>query len=128
MKIFSRSLPARKITFLPIKISKSAMQQPPRQIDKLETVIITVNIFHSRRGDLSMFLQSPSGTSSPILARRWRDNATTGFHHWDFVSLHFWGEDPEGFWLLRVLNNHETITGSINFLSMTLHGTRDNRY
>lgn len=93
------------------------------RIDEIETVIITINLHHARRGDLEMILESPSGTLSPILTRRPYDNKTTGFNHWDFVSLHFWSEDPDGIWKLKVLNHNERISGYIDYISIMLFGT-----
>lgn len=120
--LFCRLLPSRKSTFIFLQILKSSIQVQS-WIDEIETVIITINLHHARRGDLEMILESPSGTASPILTRRPYDNKTSGFDHWDFVSLHFWGEDPEGIWKLEVLNHNARISGYIDYISMMLFGT-----
>jgi subtilisin-like proprotein convertase family protein len=32
------------------------------------------------------------------------DTDATSFEDWPFLSVHFWGERPEGMWTLEVLN------------------------
>lgn len=87
--------------------------------------MVTANIRHLRRGDLHMIVQSPAGTLSPILTRRPYDRSTAGFRYWDFVSLHFWGEDPQGMWVLKISNRNERLKGLVDYLSVTLHGTSE---
>ena len=37
-----------------------------------------------------------------LLSRRPNDNSRNGFINWYFNSVHFWGENPRGKWLLMV--------------------------
>jgi len=67
----------------------------------------------AKRGDLSVVLQSPSGTTSTLLAPRPFDEFRTGFSlfkAWPMMSVHFWGEsvknpDLGGEWTLIIGNN-----------------------
>jgi len=56
---------------------------------------------HDHRGDVSLVLQSPSGTRSNILSHRRLDNSTDGIS-FTFMTVHHWGEDPAGVWTLEV--------------------------
>ena len=83
----------------------------------LEHVVIftTVAVFNGRRGDLRVELTSPSGTTSILMDYRDFDNNPGGFSDWDFMSVHFWGEDPAGQWTLviRTLQSSVSTSGYI---------------
>jgi furin len=77
--------------------------------------IITLNAL--KRGDVQVYLTSPSGkrlwaysihlsilgTRSTLLAKRVRDTARTGFRDWAFMTTHCWGEQATG---INYLNNN----------------------
>lgn len=77
----------------------------------------------AKRGDISLYLTSPSGTQSNLLAPRTLDTSTTGFTAWPFMTVHNWGENPRGLWKLTVKNNG---VGEISFQywRLVLHGTK----
>lgn len=81
-------------------------QQSAGQINYLEHVELIATIEYPTRGDLELFLTSPMGTTSNILTYRPRDKAMMGFTDWTFMSVHFWGEQPQGSWTLRVRDKH----------------------
>ena len=58
-----------------------------------------------KRGDLRIYLQSPSGTRSTLLDARPQDYSSSGFIDWPFMSVHHWGENPTGTWILEVHND-----------------------
>lgn len=58
----------------------------------------------SRRGDLEIYLTSPQGTKSILLAKRPHDFSKAGFNQWPFMSVHTWGERPHGIWKLEIHN------------------------
>jgi len=62
---------------------------------------VEVDVEHERRGDVSLVLMSPSGTRSNILSLRPLDNSSDGIQ-FTFMTVHHWGEDPEGTWTLEV--------------------------
>ena len=73
-----------------------------KRIDKLEHVEVVVTVTHRRRGDLNVYLISPSGTSSNLVAPRPGDDSTQGLKDWAFMSVHFWDENPVGRWTLGI--------------------------
>lgn len=70
----------------------------------LEHVDAVVSLSFTKRGDLALYLTSPSGTRSTLLAKRLRDNSRRGFHDWAFMTTHAWEENPEGTWTLEIEN------------------------
>lgn len=78
---------------------------------RVEHVTVTMNVEHTRRGDLSVELRSPSGMVSHIATARRNDNAEAGYVDWTFMSVAHWGEDGAGEWTVvvkdTVVNTHE---------------------
>jgi subtilisin-like proprotein convertase family protein len=75
-------------------------------IRHLEHVVIPTYVTAGRkRGDLRIYLQSPSGTRSTLLDARPQDYSSAGFVDWPFMSVHHWGENPTGTWILEVHND-----------------------
>lgn len=72
----------------------------------LEHVVVTLNARFSKRGYLEGFVTSPSGTTSQILPYRPNDVIASEFNDWPILSLHFWGENPQGNWRLRLQNHY----------------------
>lgn len=70
----------------------------------LEHVEAIVTLEASRRGEIEMFLTSPHGTRSTLLAKRSRDSSHDGFNNWAFMTTHNWGELSTGTWKLEVHN------------------------
>lgn len=57
---------------------------------RLEHVQVTMNIDHTRRGDLSVDLVSPKGMVSHLSVTRRRDESTNGYDSWTFMSVVHW--------------------------------------
>lgn len=109
-------------------------------INFLEHVQAKITLKSKRRGDLVIHLTSPAGTKSTILPQRPNDSdRVKGFAAWQFLSVHFWGENPVGQWKLEIevrKNNNGYIGGSsysgaqaTNDLldwSLILYGTEEN--
>ena len=111
----------------------------------LEHVISPIHVTAGRkRGDLRVYLQSPSGTRSTLLHNRPQDFSGrftgrklsiqlipmflsgSGFTNWPFMSVHSWGENPLGKWTLEIHNDAYTNWGSeAKFFrwSLKLYGT-----
>ena len=70
------------------------------------------------RGNIQVELTSPSGTKSIILPYRSTDVASKSYTAFPFISVHFWGENPNGNWTLIVRNRNDYVTGT---LSVTIH-------
>ncbi|KAM8872819.1 proprotein convertase subtilisin/kexin type 5 [Synchiropus picturatus] len=99
----------------------------------VEHVIVRVSIVCSRRGDLSLTLTSPSGTVSELLANRPHDNSTEGFHHWEFMTTHCWGEQAAGEWTLKILDGpshrrRKSDRGLLKEWSLVIYGTAEKPY
>ena len=74
------------------------------EIRYLEHVEAVVTLSTSFRGQVQIFLISPAGTRSTLLASRPHDTSTEGFNQWPFMTTHNWNEDPSGKWRLEVRN------------------------
>ena len=59
-------------------------------LERLEHVTVTMNIEHSRRGDLSVDLISPENLVSHISTARRHDEYRGGYNDWTFMSVVHW--------------------------------------
>ena len=59
-------------------------------LERLEHVQVTMNVEHTRRGDLSVDLVSPHGLVSHLSAVRRRDEFAGGYSDWTFMSVVHW--------------------------------------
>lgn len=91
------------------------------QIKYLEHVLISIDFKGSTRGMLEIYITSANGTRSRILRQRQNDISTSRTT-WTFMSVHTWGEDPNGIWSIEITTTHTT--NIINFYSWSLkvHG------
>uniref|UniRef100_A0A4W3IY08 Proprotein convertase subtilisin/kexin type 5b n=1 Tax=Callorhinchus milii TaxID=7868 RepID=A0A4W3IY08_CALMI len=99
----------------------------------LEHIVVRVTIAHPRRGDLAIYLTSPSGTKSELLSNRLFDHSMEGFKSWEFMTTHSWGEKAVGDWVLEIhdspsqLRNFKT-PGKLKEFSLVLYGTSVHPY
>lgn len=95
----------------------------------LEHVQAKISLQTPRRGDIQIFLVSPSGekinwwcdylvlilsllgTNSTLLTKRPRDLNRVGFRDWAFMTAHSWGERAAGQWILEITNDGYLATG-----------------
>lgn len=75
-----------------------------KKLSHIEHVMARLTLDSGVRGKLKINLISPSGTRSNILDFRKHDFSRIGFKSWPFMSVHFWGEKPDGLWYLEILN------------------------
>lgn len=59
-------------------------------LERLEHVTLTMNVDHTRRGDLSVELRSPEGIVSHLATARRNDAARAGYVDWTFMSVVHW--------------------------------------
>ncbi|KAK8219745.1 pheromone processing endoprotease [Zalaria obscura] len=71
-------------------------------LGRLEHVTVTMNVEHTRRGDLSVELRSPTGIISHIATNRRNDEFNGGYVDWNFMSVAHWGESGIGRWTIVV--------------------------
>ena len=95
ISIFSRLIPAKSHVELSLHVNCD-------NVRFLEHVQAKVTLTATRRGDIHIYLTSPSGTRSTLLAQRPMDNSRSGFQNWPFMTVHTWGENPNGEWKLEV--------------------------
>lgn len=92
-------------------------------LEQLEHVTVTMNVQHTRRGDLSVELRSPSGVVSHIATARRNDAANSGYIDWTFMSVAHFGESGVGTWTVIVkdtnVNEH---TGNFTDWRLKLYG------
>ncbi|XP_068205095.1 neuroendocrine convertase 1-like [Palaemon carinicauda] len=95
------------------------------EVRSLEHVQVIANIDYTRRGALSISLTSPSGTRTVLLNERVDDDSEKGFHNWPLMSVHTWGEDPRGTWILNITDlTSRDESGSVGEMELLLHGTK----
>lgn len=75
-----------------------------QQVNFVEHIQVEVSLDVDRRGLVELDLISPSGTKSTLLTSRNRDASRSGFTSWPFMTLHMWGERPQGKWILQIRN------------------------
>ncbi|VDN02135.1 unnamed protein product [Thelazia callipaeda] len=78
---------------------------PRSKVSHLEHVQSIITLTAPKRGDIQIYLTSPSGTRSTLLAKRARDTSRTGFREWAFMTTHNWGEIAAGLWTLEINND-----------------------
>ncbi len=88
----------------------------------LEEVLLTVDISHTFRGDLEIYLTSPRATTSRLAYRSSSDSGNN--IRWTFLSNAFWGENPQGTWTVNVRDGAARDRGTWNsFSAATRMGT-----
>uniref|UniRef100_A0A8C8LR89 P/Homo B domain-containing protein n=1 Tax=Oncorhynchus tshawytscha TaxID=74940 RepID=A0A8C8LR89_ONCTS len=73
-------------------------------VSSLEHAQAQLTLSYNRRGNLGIYLTSPQGTRSTLLAPRPHDYSSEGFNDWAFMTTHSWDEDPRGEWTLEMVN------------------------
>ena len=85
-------------------------------INYLEHVVADITFSYTTfRGITELYLVSPSGTKSHLLHYRNQDaldNQAAGSLTWDFMSVHFWKENPIGIWTLEISAKSAIATGN----------------
>ena len=69
-------------------VTKEMMEKA--NLERLEHVTVTMNVKHTRRGDLSVELISPEGVTSHLSATRRHDEHKSGYIDWTFMSVVHW--------------------------------------
>ena len=59
-------------------------------LERVEHVTVTMNVEHTRRGDLSVELRSPTNMISHLSVTRKLDDAEEGYLDWTFMSVAHW--------------------------------------
>ncbi|CAF1318689.1 unnamed protein product, partial [Rotaria sordida] len=94
------------------------------QVNYIEQVQVIVNLSTTNRGEIEIYLYSPSNTKTTILPRRANDHSDQGFANWAFLTVQLWFENSHGLWKLQICNTGEGSTELISW-QLIVHGTRD---
>lgn len=70
------------------EVTKEMLQKA--NLARLEHVTVTMNVNHTRRGDLSVDLVSPDNVISHIATDRKNDEEAAGYDNWTFMSVVHW--------------------------------------
>ncbi|KAG4304914.1 hypothetical protein PORY_001589 [Pneumocystis oryctolagi] len=89
-------------------------------LETLEHLIVSVNIAHTRRGDLEVCITSPNGIVSRLATRRPYDYNNHGIFNWDFMSVKHWGETFLGSWTIQVSDKNDPEVDGV-FIDWQLH-------
>ena len=92
-------------------------------IDDLNSGRTADYIYRVKRGDISVTLTSPMGTTSTLLFPRLADIVTLdGYDNWPFMSVLQWGENPRGNWTVSVIWNQFNGSVELSNISVTIYG------
>ncbi|XP_028414543.1 PC3-like endoprotease variant B [Dendronephthya gigantea] len=108
---------------LSVTIDTIACADTKDDIEKLEHVTLTMSFQHRRRGQVSIDLFSPSGTRNEMLSTRRYDDSRNGLHDWTFMTVHNWGENPKGVWIMNVTDNINILGKHLNAGTFIQHDT-----
>ncbi|KAK6631280.1 hypothetical protein RUM44_005806 [Polyplax serrata] len=105
-----KSIPPRSKVILDLNVTECS------GVNFLEHVQAKISLSSHQRGDIQIYLTSPAGTKSTLLARRPKDTSKNPFNSWPFMSVHTWGEMPFGIWQLEIHNGG----GFLEYLELPL--------
>lgn len=75
---------------LAVSVDVTADMLKEANLERLEHVTVTMNVEHTRRGDLSVDLISPDNLISHLSAARKFDDSKDGYEDWTFMSVVHW--------------------------------------
>jgi subtilisin-like proprotein convertase family protein len=83
----------------------------------MEEVVVDIGITHNARGQIEIYITSPSGYTSRLT----RQNSSTVAmpSNWQFISNAFWGEQAQGTWSVNVRDLVSGTTGTWNNFAVT---------
>ncbi|ESO01183.1 hypothetical protein HELRODRAFT_82350, partial [Helobdella robusta] len=114
---------------LNISLTHNGCLDTEDEINYLEHVQVIISLASQKRGELEIFLISPSGTKSTLLGKRPNDFSTDGFLNWTFMTTHCWGETAAGTWKLEIRNSASLVSPSrLLRWTLVLYGTKKEPY
>lgn len=93
-------------------------------ISAVEWVGLTFQATHPRRGDLEVYLISPSGTKSALALARNDGTQNYPAEGWTFGTVRNWGESPVGTWRVVCKNYRpqQGLVANFNWFKLAIHG------
>lgn len=58
-----------------------------------------------------------------MLSTRRYDDSKNGLHDWTFMTVHNWGENPKGVWVMNVTDNIATLNKGVDVNGYLQHDT-----
>ncbi|KAH3735497.1 furin-like [Dreissena polymorpha] len=91
-------------------------------INKLEQVLINMTVSFSKRTQVSMEVISPHNTTSVLF---YNITIPKNLTQLTLLSYHFFGETPNGDWMIKIYSLHETQSAiaTVTSAQIQLHGT-----
>ncbi|HEY1080665.1 MAG TPA: S8 family serine peptidase [Prosthecobacter sp.] len=89
---------------------------------RVESVTVSLEAKHERRGDLIVRLISPSGVVS-TLAYASKLDTGKDYSSWTFSTVRHWGESSRGEWTVVTSEVDDDINGEVIAVDVTLRGT-----
>jgi subtilisin-like proprotein convertase family protein len=87
---------------------------------RVESVALTVNITHPRRGDLLISMISPSGVESVLETPH---DPSTADYSWTFTTVRNWGEEAVGTWQIKVADVVSNEVGNVESVHLQFFGS-----
>lgn len=93
----------------------------------VEHVLLNVYITHPRRGEVAIYLRSPSGVTSTLAERRGDHHSNYPSNGWMYTSVHHWGEQKaDGEWTIifvdQIGHNNYRSSGYVNWIKLSVYG------
>ncbi len=88
---------------------------------KTEHISLKTNIIHGNRGDLEIEIISPSGTNSKLIKNH--QDTNDNYFEWEFMSVFYWGEDPNGVWTVFIRDLSPEHVGLVQDLELSIFGS-----
>lgn len=88
---------------------------------RVENVTVKLSATHTRRGDLTLKLVSPSGSISTLASYSKLDTGAD-YEEWTFSSVRHWGESSRGIWSVVASEPEDSVDGELGAVTVTLHG------
>lgn len=103
--IYSRVIPSADALQVTTSLKDVANLCP--EINFLEHVQVRLSLNYTIAEDLEVNLTSPQGTISRLIQRRSKGSfqRATSLTNWKVLTLHHWGENPSGIWMLSLKNS-----------------------
>ncbi|MEN8693176.1 MAG: S8 family serine peptidase [Akkermansiaceae bacterium] len=88
---------------------------------RIEHVTLALNVTHPTRGHLRVSLTSPSGTESLLSVPH--NNSGPNYDDWKMMTVFNWGEASPGVWILKVADEENGQTGTLNAATIEVFGS-----
>ncbi|XP_074605697.1 proprotein convertase subtilisin/kexin type 4-like [Brevipalpus obovatus] len=123
----SWEVPARPDSQLEVYLDTKGCAGTDNAVRYVEHVQTRIYLQYNPLGALKITLTSPSGTVSELLKPRIKDATDGSFNQWPFLSVHFWGENPQGIWKLVIKNELSPAIkpGTLISWGMTFYGINE---